>query len=273
MRPASTSRCSQSASATSLRVATFNIHAGRDARLEDVAEVLAALDADVIALQEVERHPVANASDLRPDQARFLADRLGMNVAFAAARVAGDGELGVALLSRLPFTRVDRVDLSTGAPFSPRTAIDAEVCAGARPLRVLATHNDLTPWAANSHAGALLARARSSLGDGTIVLGDFNVLPSSDVVRTLERGGLTDVLARLGPVSTFRGDPIARRLDYIFVDQALAARVSDLKVKSAAVSDHLPALAELDLTGDDVETPRLQVAAGASRSRSLRLSP
>ena len=68
-----------------LRVATYNIHraSGLDGRtrLERIAAVLAGIDADIVALQEV-----VGASPLRPGQAAELGAALGMGWVMAPTR-------------------------------------------------------------------------------------------------------------------------------------------------------------------------------------------
>jgi hypothetical protein len=60
-----------------VRIATYNIHRARGldgrTRLERIAAVLATIDADVVALQEV-----VGASPLKPGQAAELGAALGM---------------------------------------------------------------------------------------------------------------------------------------------------------------------------------------------------
>ena len=73
------------AQARMLRVATYNIHRGRGldgrTRLERIAAVLATIDADVVALQEV-----VGASPLKPGQAAELGAALGMGWVMAPTR-------------------------------------------------------------------------------------------------------------------------------------------------------------------------------------------
>lgn len=70
-----------------LRAASYNIHHGADARdrldLGRTAETLAALDADVIGLQEVDVHYGARSGGV--DQAARMGEMLGMQVSFGAA--------------------------------------------------------------------------------------------------------------------------------------------------------------------------------------------
>ena len=95
-----------------LRVATYNVHrwSGVNGRgTPDAARaafVIAELDADVIALQEV----------LRPftgeDPLEMLSDALGLHLAFAVTRQHKRGQLGNAILSRFPISGLSVLDIS-----------------------------------------------------------------------------------------------------------------------------------------------------------------
>lgn len=69
-----------------LRVATYNIHHAQGADgvldLERIAQVLSDSGADVIGLQEVDRHWGERSENL--DQAAWLGERLGMHVIYGA---------------------------------------------------------------------------------------------------------------------------------------------------------------------------------------------
>lgn len=229
-----------------LRVVTYNIRAGKSSSLEAVYETLRALDADVISLQEVE---IRGATDARPvDQAQWLADRLGMEVAFAGARRAGgDGHFGVAVLSRLPILDTKRVPLEARFSWEPRVALDVKLCAGhGRPLRVIAVHSDFLGWSSRANAAALAALSQSSLGEGVVIAGDLNATPDGEAIRPLKRAGLADIIAEHAEGITFPGFPTAR-LDYLLVDGPLRRAVKNVRIGTSRASDHFPVLAEFDL--------------------------
>lgn len=225
-----------------LRVVSFNIKSGLLSSMEKVGAVLAELRPDVVALQEVD---VGVSRTERVDQARVLAERLGMQYVFAGAIVRGGGDYGVALLSRLPITRAERVDLSASVAFEPRVAIDATVCANGEPVRVVTVHADVFPWssAANSRA---LARALGPMGEAkVIVAGDLNATPQEESPRLFVNAGLVDVLGAHRVGATFRGT--SRRLDYILVDPPLDLGVAEAGALESDASDHIPVYAEFTL--------------------------
>lgn len=203
---------------TGLRVATFNIHHGADARgrldLDRTAAAIAGLRADVVGLQEVDVR--FGARSLDQDQASLLAEASRMHVRFGAAitRPGGgpgegrggddgpgtDGErggYGVALLSRMPIRTAQMHPLPGArdgrALREPRGVLDATVeVPGAGPVRVLVTHLD------HDHRDHRHAQVREILrrnaGDARpiLLLGDFNADPSAAELTALRAGGFRD---------------------------------------------------------------------------------
>lgn len=229
-----------------LRLVTYNIRAGKSSSLEAVYETLRELDADVISLQEVEVHGASDGSPV--DQAQWLADRLGMEVAFAGARRAGDdGHFGVAVLSRLPILETKRVPLEARFTWEPRVALDVKVCTGQpTPLRVIAVHSDIFGWSSRANATTLAELSKSSLGEGVVIAGDLNTTPNGNAIVPLKRAGLADIIAEHAEGVTFPGFPTAR-LDYLLVDGPLRRAVKKVRIGTSRASDHYPVVAEFDL--------------------------
>ena len=229
----------------SVRVVSYNIRSGLSSSIHDIGDVLQSLDADVVALQEVD---VGVKRSGRINQAKVLADRLGYQYVFAATIKRGGGDYGIALLSRLPISRVDRIDLKAGGAFEPRVAIDADLCVDGRPLRVIATHADVFPWSATANARTLARHIGATRGKWVLVAGDLNATPAADAPRSLESRGLFDLVGRLAEGPTFLGAGSPRRIDYIFVDHDLLAGASDAgRLDATGISDHIPVFADLKL--------------------------
>ena len=94
-----------------VRVATYNIHRARGldgrTRLERIAAVLATIDADIVALQEV-----VGASPLKPGQAAELGAALGMGWVTAPTRHLRTALFGNVVLSRFPVRHHVQHDLT-----------------------------------------------------------------------------------------------------------------------------------------------------------------
>jgi len=236
------SACAPVPARTRLKVVSFNIRSGLSSSISDVAQVLGGMDADVIALQEVD---VGTGRAARANQAEAIALKLGggYRYVFAAAMSRDGGDYGVALLSRLPFQRAERVDLRAPGALEPRTAIDATVCAGEVPVRVVAVHADVMPWAATDNARALV-KALSAGPAHMVVAGDLNAQPKEDGPQAFNAIGLLDIIGLHAEGPTFHF-PTGRRLDYIFAARGLADDGVTAGRVASEVSDHWPIHAEL----------------------------
>lgn len=177
----------QAAEATAmLKVMTYNIHHGRglDRRydLDRIARVIESCGPpDIIGLQEVDRHRRRTAGD---DQAKILAERLGMHHAFARVVDASydashpEAYYGIAILSKWPIERTEHFDLSYGARSEPRACLHAEIHVGAQPLHLFCVHLGLGRRERDYQVARLLSdeivgNGRFGMGP-KILLGDFN---------------------------------------------------------------------------------------------------
>jgi endonuclease/exonuclease/phosphatase family metal-dependent hydrolase len=240
-------------------VVTWNVHGSVRPDLHAIAERLVTFDADVVALQEVQRR-----------QARTLARALDSETAhwsFKHWPLPKPAE-GHAVLSRHRLGDEQTIRLSRCVlPWSYRRRI-AQLCAldlGAHPLRLANCH------LANDDADARLAQAerlRARLQRGAFVAGDLNANPGRPALRLLLDAGLRDAWAEAHPnVERAHGatnwrpsdadDRPTNRIDYILVPEAyrvVAATVpsavdSDLSAYRR-LSDHLPVRAELEYVAD-----------------------
>lgn len=220
-----------------LRIATWNVHAavGLDHRYrpERIANVIAALDADVIALQEV---PLGKA------MCALLERDLGYRLVAAPTMHHRDEPFGNALLARLPLTRSTLVDLCI-AQCEPRVAIDATV---RRPsghsVRIIATHLGLRRRERHAQCHTL-AQHLDRNPVPVIVLGDFNEWRTrSTRLDTLRRHldaaptrATFPALLPLLPLDRIYASATLQ-LDHVRAHYADGARFA---------SDHLPLVAEL----------------------------
>lgn len=241
------------------RIVTYNVHrcVGNDRRLDvaRVAEVLAGLNPDIVALQELD---VGRRRTQHVDQAHEIARRLQMACHFHPAFRVEEELYGDALLTSLPERLVRRGPLpgyDRIQALEPRGAVWIEVMIGDRPVQVINTHLGLVPREQQLQAEALAGRdwlRHPARTDPLILLGDFNATATSVVYRTLA-GALRPARA-LAPVrrptSTFPSQLPVLRIDHVFVSEGV--KVLDVAApytpRTRVASDHLPLVVDFELS-------------------------
>lgn len=156
----------------SIRLATYNIHAciGADRRFdpERIARVLQELDADVIALQEVDHHAVGDS-----DVLGYLAKQTGLTAIAGHIRVRELRQYGNALLTKLPIVSTELIDLCV-AGCEPRGALEACLDWNGSQLQVIATHLGLRPGERRQQVRRLLRHTEVVAADYSVLFGDIN---------------------------------------------------------------------------------------------------
>jgi endonuclease/exonuclease/phosphatase family metal-dependent hydrolase len=168
----------------SIRIVTFNLwndSGNVDRRMQVLLPQLVALQPHIVGLQEVRE-----TAHLK--QATLIADALDGDFRFAAADAhSARGPIGNAVVSRLPI--VSHTVLPLDSPVDPRNALRCELETPAGRLSFITTHIAWELDAAvvrETQAVALDAFARSDPGPiPTVMTGDFNCTPDSDVHRFL----------------------------------------------------------------------------------------
>jgi endonuclease/exonuclease/phosphatase family metal-dependent hydrolase len=235
-----------------LRVATYNVHRcrGMDARTvpQRIASVLAALDADAIALQEV-----LGASQRRPGQAAELGAALGMGWVMAPTRHVRTALFGNVVLSRFPVRHHVQHDLTW------------KTCEHRGVQRVDVAMDDDTLHVYNVHLGTSLLERRHQavklasvvhdrrVAGPKIVLGDFNEWArgiAKDVLA--ERLHSIDLSKHLSRRRTYPGFFPILHLDHIYYEGKVeVVKVSLPRDRMALMaSDHLPLVADLRIGFD-----------------------
>lgn len=230
---------------TSLRVATWNVHSfvGHDGRKDARRglEVLHELDADIIALQEIECAGTDALGALRALSSSLTSTTSELVLGPAGAARSGFGNC---VISRCKVEHFQVHDLSVPRR-EARNAVEVVVSAGGKRLRVLATHFGLTAKERHVQATKLSAVVddRVQGADYTIVMGDLNVLDRREA-------SVAPLLGRFVAAQRLRSFPAflpMLRLDRILVDSAgidVSVVVHSTKLARAA-SDHLPVVATL----------------------------
>ncbi len=236
--------------------------------LERTARLIEATGAEVIGLQEVDRHWSERSSFV--DQATWLADRLDMHVAFGAnldldplTPGAPRRQYGTAILSSHRIREQRNTLLPRPAGGEQRGLLEVRIKVNNVPVRVFNTHlqhdSQLERLAQVAAIEQIVATSRESV----VLVGDLNATPSSPEITTLT-DDLVDawVTAGVGDGFTFDAVTPHARIDYVLTSDSIVARTAAVVTTDA--SDHLPVVVDLDLPGNRtsrVATTQGQLAA------------
>ena len=238
------------------RILTYNVHRwlGTDRKISPtrIAEVIAACEADIVALQEV-RAGRTRAGEI--DQAAAVADKLGMDLHFQPTiRILGE-QYGIAVLTKHPayLVKSDRLPTQSTKPsFEKRSALWVCTEIDGHKVNVINAHLSLRSGERRAQASALVGpdwMGHPECADPAILLGDFNAPPYSRSYRMIANRLRDAQLSNSHgePQPTFHTRAPVLRLDHVFVTRSVevmnAAPVRTTLTRVA--SDHFPLLAEL----------------------------
>ena len=235
---------------TTLRVATYNIHRcrGLDGRtsVSRIADVIRAIEPDVIALQEV-----VGASPTSPGHAEELGALLGMGWVMAPTRHLRQALFGNVVLSRLPILHHAQYDLSWKT-CEPRCCQRVEIQVGDHTLHLYNVHLGTAFLERRYQAGRLSALVHDRrIGQPKIVLGDFNEWMKGLATQMLsERLKSIDLRAHLRRKRTYPGVFPVVHLDHIYYEGTVEVAKLELPRTRLALmaSDHLPLVADLKVS-------------------------
>lgn len=262
---------------TDLTVITYNIRVGLGAngsaegdepadRLRKMAALIRKAGADIVLLQEVDKHRKRSKG---VDEPAFLAKELGFEYKYAPAlQIKDDGLYGIAVLSRWPLQeekvaklyQPNYADRKPSVPgyFSEQRvlqSVTADTPYG--PIAVLNTHLGLTYEQREKQLQQAAEIVERRLSEGPVLLGgDLNSQPDVPALWPLRKQlqdvylafsderGFTDpmgVTERL----TFPADAPDRCLDYLFVSDHF--QVVATEVLASTLSDHRPVVTRLKI--------------------------
>ncbi|GAA2215816.1 endonuclease/exonuclease/phosphatase family protein [Nonomuraea monospora] len=233
-----------------LRVASFNIHYGAGPDnvfdLEHTAEIIEAIDPDVVGLQEVDKHFRVRSNWL--DTASELARMLGMHQTYGPnidldPLEAGQPrrQYGTAFLSRWPILESRNTRLPQYSGSEPRGLLEAVVNIQGKRVRLGNSHMQHTSDAEWQEQADAIVNLLGQSAEPVIFLGDTNAVPSFPGMTTFT-DRYDDVWARIG-VGEGLSAANTWRFDYIFVPKGSDVRSAWLV--STDVSDHLPLVTDV----------------------------
>jgi endonuclease/exonuclease/phosphatase family metal-dependent hydrolase len=247
---------------TAIKVMEYNIHhaEGMDdiLNLNRIGDVIKSSGADIIGLQEVDNH-FSTRSNFE-DQAKWLANYLGMHYQFAA-NLDNDplnvGEprrqYGTVILSKYPILSSENHLLdNTQYPSEQRGLAKTVINVKGNHINFYNTHLDnKRPEQRDIQVNEILDIVNQNKGT-SILVGDFNATPDSPEIIKMS-AQYHDTFAELGLndayTSYYYSDKPNRRIDYIYTSDDVKIKAG--KVINTNAADHLPITAELVIYKND----------------------
>lgn len=253
--------------ATSVRVLNWNIHHGTGMDevydLRRIADLIDRSGADLVALQEVDKHLLSRSNC--DDQPQRLAERLSMHVDFAAnitdyeSDCEEQSRYGTALLTKRNYPILDskHYELPTpqveeGAYNEPRGLQETTVEVEDSQIRFYTTHLDhLFERRRMAQVEAILD-ATADVPHPQVITGDFNAVPDSAPVEAMT-DEYVDAFPSVGNGESYTYPAVytdsapEKRIDYVFTSNE-GITVEDAGIgEETLVSDHLPTVADIQI--------------------------
>lgn len=236
-----------------IKLLSWNIWCGT--HLEDVISFLKNADADIIALQETAETEKGNLAEIIAQELGYEyvhATLMNIPVRFVPGYEADDMrtmKFGPAILSKHKIIQSEVIELTSE---DKRKIVKADIEIDGTVLHVYSVHlkhNHQQPLLLQTLQAESLAKLAS--GENTIVMGDFNALPETEVIEIMSRGFQNTENGPQTPTwSVYEngcicaGEGVVHKLDYIFTSKDFST--ISYEVVNSKASDHLPILAVVE---------------------------
>ena len=241
-----------------LRVMSYNIHHANPPSKPDVIDIEAIVntikgeDPDLVALQEIDADTERSGEG---NQAKIIAEKLGMNVFFGKAIDYEGGAYGVAILSKYPISEgtVHRLPSKPETNGEPRVLATAKISIpDGSFIRFGSTHLDSQKENTNRLLQIQeIAKITSEENLPMIIAGDFNATPGSKVITILDEN-LKRTCRDCEP--TIPVNNPSKAIDFIaFKPEHLFFVENQEVIDEFYASDHLPVLAILEYKNEKLQ--------------------
>ena len=233
---------------TTIRVMTYNIHHGEGMdghiNLDRIATLIHSANADLVGLQEVDRH--ADRSH-NLDMIKALAHLTSMHWAFGKNLELQNGDYGNGILTRFPIVHQENLHYKMVKSSERRGLLQVVIGIKNREIVFMNTHIDhcLDNSESISNVKQIRASANSYDGKPVIISGDFNETPKGQMIKEMELDFINASGAISQPVLTHRSTNLKTQIDYVFTSKDWTIR--SIEVLYSLASDHLPLVAEISM--------------------------
>ncbi len=246
-----------------ITLSSYNIMASELSSLESLKLALPDLKSDVIALQEVDyntqRSSKSSPGNIPVNQAAILAESMSMHFSECRAISFDGGYYGMALLSRYPISKTEKIKLGNLNNREERAACVNYISIPRipSPVAIIITHPDQ-----DRDNTLRIKQIRELMGYVDeiskyaipIIIGDLNLVPASPEYSELMYQ-MNDTLP-VNEYYTFPSWNPNRRIDYILTSKSQKWKVIEAQVikentdsltKWIQISDHLPIRVKMKL--------------------------
>jgi|GEM_PF-100279 len=250
-------QCEPKPGHTTIKIMTYNINHAGVRNVEELAKKIQRLDADFVAVQEVDRNTRRNPYDMAEQLARLSNYKYH---AFFKSNDYQGGEYGLLFLSKHAIENIDIEKLPKHKNEKEWSEKNIAVALKSGKYRFLITHIISRKWrngedlseTQDAQLDALLKFVKEKNPD--FLLGDFNMkATSSEYKHLVETSGYRDSFFESGnemklektgiTFPDIHGDP--RRIDYIFMRKAKAGNLR-IDIPALVSSDHYPYILEFE---------------------------
>jgi len=233
-----------------IRVMTYNIHHGKGTDdkidMERIAKVINDWSPDLVALQEVDDNTTRSGNINEVDTLAILTQ---MYSVFGKNIDIFDGGYGNAILSKYPIIRSEnrRLPRVNNGEQRGLLAVWLDLPNNDKDFVFISTHFDHRKNPKERKESTENIKnwiARGDFGDEFILAGDFNDIPSSDVILVFN--SICDGSNQSSKYKTYPSDSPSRQIDYIFACKKGRYSIESFHViNEPIISDHLPLISDI----------------------------
>lgn len=228
-----------------VKVMTYNLRFGELASLDELANHIKSFKPDFVALEEVDVHtdrkraPHQNGKDFIGE----LAYKTGMFGLYGKTIDYAGGYYGIGILSKYPYTKVEKVMLPNPENVEPRAILEGTFDMNGDTIIFASTHLDVKTESTRNLQAQMLCDHFANRPYPVILGGDFNARHYSHAITKIMNKSWVNLTN--GDLTFPAWKPIIK-IDYLYARPVEGWNVVRTQTVQSQLSDHLPIVTELE---------------------------